>query len=561
MKSHRLLAAFALVLALVLLYSCSKGIEMKFEKFVDAHVSVLAPLEREANLAYWQAANSGSDEDYKRYSELQNRVEKLYTNRKDFEFVKKARGSGKITDPELRRIADVLYLRYLGNQADTLLLREIIDLATAAEKKFSVYRAIAAGETLSTNDVYRVLTEEKKSARRKAVWEASKNVGPIVKDDLLTLVELRNQAAKQAGFPDYYTMSLTLNEQKEEFLVKLFDELDELTREAFLEAKADLDGQLAKQYGIKVEDLRPWHYHDPYFQEVPQVGDINLDKYYAGKDLVAIARAFYASIGMPVEDILERSDLYERPGKNPHAFCTDIDREGDIRILANMKDNGYWMETILHELGHAVYDKYIDRNLPYLIRTYPASLLTEASAEFFGRLAQDPQWIRAALGISGEGLDKTASALEKSLRLKQLIFARWSQVMFRFERELYRNPNQDLNKLWWDLVERYQFVKRPEGRDMPDWATKIHMVMNPVYYHNYLIGELVASQVHHYIYSVLLADKPGAGISGNPQVGEWFKEKYYGPGNLVPWNEHIERATGEPLTARYFAEQFAKGEI
>ena len=63
-------------------------------------------------------------------------------------------------------------------------------------------------------------------------------------------------------------------------------------------------------------------------------------------------------VGSPVgepegsESVLASSDLYEREGKNPQAFCTDIDKEGDVRILCNLKNNEGWMETILHELGH-----------------------------------------------------------------------------------------------------------------------------------------------------------------------------------------------------------------
>ena len=53
----------------------------------------------------------------------------------------------------------------------------------------------------------------------------------------------------------------------------------------------------------------------------------------------------------------------------------------------------------------------------------------------------------------------------KMHRAKLLVFSRWCQVMFRFEKALYENPDQDLNTLWWDLVERYQMVRRPEGRN------------------------------------------------------------------------------------------------
>ncbi len=84
-------------------------------------------------------------------------------------------------------------------------------------------------------------------------------------------------------------------------------------------------------------------------------------------------------------------------------------------------------------------------------------------------------------------------------RDKLLIFSRWCQVMLRFEKAIYDDPDQDLNALWWDLVEEYQVVRRPEGRNAPDYASKIHIVSAPAYYHNYMMGQLFASQVHHAI--------------------------------------------------------------
>ena len=69
--------------------------------------------------------------------------------------------------------------------------------------------------------------------------------------------------------------------------------------------------------------------------------------------------------------------------------------------------------------------------------------------------------------------------------------------MVNFEKRLYKNPDQDLNKLWWDLVKEYQLIDFT--RDKPDWASKIHFVNAPVYYHNYLLGEVFASQLTNYI--------------------------------------------------------------
>ena len=40
-------------------------------------------------------------------------------------------------------------------------------------------------------------------------------------------------------------MQLSLNEQSQDHVLKLFDELDELTREPFLAAKPEIDARLA----------------------------------------------------------------------------------------------------------------------------------------------------------------------------------------------------------------------------------------------------------------------------------------------------------------------------
>ena len=75
-----------------------------------------------------------------------------------------------------------------------------------------------------------------RSSRQK-VWEASKGVGAVVEGDLRELVKLRNEAATKLGFKNFQQMMLTLNEQDGGELVKLFDELDELTKAPFSAAK------------------------------------------------------------------------------------------------------------------------------------------------------------------------------------------------------------------------------------------------------------------------------------------------------------------------------------
>src|SRR5213082_2020165 len=103
------------------------------------------------------------------------------------------------------------------------------------------------------------------------------------------------------------------------------------------------------------------------------------------------------------------------------------------------------------------------------------------------------------MGVAVENPKAFDDASAKVLRNQLLIFSRWCQVMLRFEKALYQDPERDLNALWWDLARTYQALHPPEGRDAPDYASKIHIVSAPAYYHNYMMGELFAAQVHHTI--------------------------------------------------------------
>ena len=86
---------------------------------------------------------------------------------------------------------------------------------------------------------------------------------------------------------------------------------------------------------------------------------------------------------------------FEKPGKSPHAFCTDIDREGDVRVLANVVPNEYWMNTVLHELGHSVYSsKNIPRSRALLAPHRSHTLTTEGLAMMLQRLADSELWIK-----------------------------------------------------------------------------------------------------------------------------------------------------------------------
>ena len=114
-----------------------------------------------------------------------------------------------------------------------------------------------------------------------------------------------------------------------------------------------------------------------------------------------------------------------------------------------------------------------------------------------------------------------------------------------------RIPTPTTTPRWWDLVEHFQLLTRPDGREAPDWASKIHVALAPVYYQNYLLGELVASQLQ-----ATLSARFG-GIVGRPAAGAFLRDQFFAPGWSCRWDELVARATGAPLGVDAYAAELA----
>ena len=552
-----------MLLFLLILTGCSINedkMAQELKTFIASFEGKAAPAYKDYALAYFNATISGKTEDYDKSSDLQIKYNKIFSNKDDFAILKKIKESNLIKDDLLKRQLDVLYRAYSKYQIDEQKLEAIVRLGTEIENRYSTFRAEVGGKKLTDNQIEETLKTSTDSKTLQETWLASKKIGKVVADDILKLVKMRNETARELGYSNYHEMSLKLAEQNPKDIDMIFDDLYERTTDVFAQVKNEMDDFLAKRYRISKNELMPWNYQNRFFQEAPKIYKVDLDGYYKSKDIVELTKNYFTGIGLQIDDMIAKSDLFEKEGKYQHAYCTDIDRLGDVRVICNVKPNYNWMGTMLHEYGHAVYSKNIDKDLPWTLREEAHTFTTEAIAMLFGRFASNPQWLIDVVGISQTEKEKIAEASFNSLRLEQLVFSRWAQVVYRFEKSMYENPDQDLNKFWWDLVEKYQLLKRPENRNEPDWASKIHIALYPAYYHNYMLGELLASQLSFHINNNLLNsnDPMNQSFNGKTEIGKYLKDKMFDEGNKLYWNEMIEKATSEKLTAKYYAQQFIK---
>ncbi len=522
------------------------------QAFLAEYDRQLAEYGTAASLAAWDAYTSGDPAHFATYAAHTERLMHFHSDAARLAQIDAFLDHSEALDPLQVRALHVARLAHLEHQLPAQTLAELVAASTAIEQVFNTFRGTYQGQPQPNNTLLGILANATDEEERHQAWLALKEVGHAVAPQLIALAKLRNAGATQLGFANYWDMQLRMQDFDPAELVALFEEIDRVTREPFARVKAEIDAEVAQRLGLTPRELMPWHYDNPFFQSPPPAAALNLDTFFEHRpkeEIVEIARAFFAHIGTPIDAVIANSDLWEREGKDQHAYAFSIDRADDVRTLLNIRPTADWMDTMLHEQGHAIYDLGVDRSLPYLLRAPAHAFTTEGIAMAFGALARDPAWLATFAKVPIDAIEAVAPAIFEQQRREQLLFARWTLVMFNFERALYEDPDQDLNRLWWDMVERFQGLRRPLDRDAADWASKPHFTIAPVYYHNYMLGEVFAAQLR-----ATLGDPSDAALPWfeRPNLARHLAERVFAPGMRLPWSDFVTAATGQPLSPVFF---------
>lgn len=511
-----------------------------FQKFLHQFTQIFEKKFIQHNRALWILETTGSEDAAELKSELDAELRILLSDPKTFRQL--VDWEKEIDDPLLKRELNVLVRSFKPNQIPKEMLEKIAEKEAKLSQSYAHFRPILHGKKVSENEIRSILKKEDRVEERKKAWEASKEIGEVLAPQILELVALRNESAKSLGYSDYFQMNLELQEVDSAWLKKTFDVFSKQSEKAYADTLHEIEKRLAKRFQVPPSELGPWAWSEPFCQEDP-LDNQALDSLLDDVDIIESASTYYDGMGVDVRPILAKSDMFERVGKSQHAFCIHIDRKGDVRTLNNVQKSIKWLETVLHEYGHAIYDAAIDPKLPFFLKEPPHMITTEAMALLAGRQAYRTDALIQLVGNSGAKKPIMKMA-EESVKRRQLIFSRWVLVMTDFESEMYKNPAQDLNALWWSLVEKYQKIKRPAGREKKwDWAAKYHIGLAPVYYFSYLLGEMFASSIQ----KALERECKTAKLASK-EAGKFLTEKLFRPGGRMHWNELIKHVTGSYLT-------------
>ena len=193
--------------------------------------------------------------------------------------------------------------------------------------------------------------------------------------------------------------------------------------------------------------LRPWDYGDPFFQDAAagRRTTPSRRRCVGARHAGRLARLLRGARRRRSTRSSREATSYPRQTRTSTRSASTIERADDVRVLGNVVPGERWLETMLHELGHARLRRAIDRGLPWLLRTHAHIFTTEAIAMLHGRLARDPLFLRTlSRAFRPSVADAPANRAACAAHLH--VLTPWVQVMTRFERALYADPDADLGR-------------------------------------------------------------------------------------------------------------------
>jgi peptidyl-dipeptidase A len=482
----------------------------------------------------------------------------------------------KLTPLQVKQLKGILYMAAEYPEIAKELVKERIAAETAQTEKLYGFDFKIDGKSVTPNQIDEILRTSNDPAVRRKAWEASKEVGKVLKDGLANLQRLRNATVRPLGYSSYVNYQISDYGLTGEEMMQLLDKFNRELRPLYRELHTYARYELARRYNRPVPDQLPADWLPNRWAQdwssMVTVEGMDIDDALKSKTpewIVRQAEEFYVSLGFPSlpKSFYEKSSLYQLPPgttykKNTHASAWHMDLQSDIRSLMSVEPNAEWYETAHHELGHIYYYvSYTNATVPPLLREGANRAYHEAIGTLMGLAATQKPFIEGrGLVPKASKVDETQVLLKEALNyLAYMPFA--MGTMSRFEYDLYEKnlPKNQYNQRWWELALKYQGIVPPagtRGEEYCDACTKTHINDDAAQYYDYAIANILLFQLHDHIARKILKQDPHAtNYYGSKAVGD-FLRKIMSPGSSRDWRAVLRETTGEDLSAKAMLRYF-----
>jgi peptidyl-dipeptidase A len=552
--------------------------EKILKHYIDQKVEMIRNFHMESAVALWNATVSGKEKDYQRLINIEldfnksnqsisnlfspdrfsSITQNVFTNVQDFELLKKLKFSGLITDSLMIRQLNVLYQEFMGSQFEQEKYKELSLSEIKLGQAFSSLKVELNGKKYGIKQLDSIRKNSHDTLMVRKIFEAMRQKGMIIVPDIIRMVKDRNEFSVRFGYPDFYQLALETKDQTPPGIKQILDDIELKTREPFFEAKSVIDKILAKRFGIPVSELKPWHYNDERTSYLPESFTLKMDSLFTNVDPIRKTAEFFEGIGLPIQNVIDNSDLEYRPEKSSLTAMINVDFRNDIRLIAGIRNSYDGMYRMMHLGGHASHYNSISDSIPFLLKT-PISAIYEGVARYFENLASNYNWLKDEVSIDQKKQEQIVRVCEHLHHVDRLIRCRRLLVMAEFEREIYQKPDQDLDSLWTKLNLKYLGINYPSKKNSCYWTTNKFSTSLSCTTHNLVLADVFAAQLQHAVEKNVLKQTNGS-YANNKEVGKYLVNNLYRYGNLLPWEQLVKKATGESLNSKYFVEEITGNE-
>lgn len=423
----------------------------------------------------------------------------------------------RVEEPTLRRRVEVWNLQCLQSKVTAHpevmgLVQKIDDVIVSHKYKFG-------NDRIELGQVRNMIKADPNQENRKLAWQAYQELSELVEQDMLELFKLRNKLAQELGYETYVDLVLHGAGMTKKEVKAILTQLTDETQSHY----QDIIAQGAQKLGLQT--IQPW---DVQFILDQQAGDTA--QAFPRDKLQDSVHAWAEEMGYDLKALGFEMVFTDIPY---NGLCMSIGKN-NVKVLGNPKDGYSYYRTSFHEMGHALHGLLKNEQLHYGLRREP-SVFNEGMAETFGYITHHPAWIKSF----GLGDEEVKQILQGAVG-PQYFYLRQRTAFCLFEFAAYEALDQDLNKL---MAKTEQAIMGVEYDETLRWAANAWYVNFPVYWQNYVLADVIASQIHH-----ALEDKFGS-LYDTKEAVEHVVDCYIKNGASIPWQEKIVHGTGHALQA------------
>ncbi len=514
-----------LIVAVVLLacVSCqeSQVTREDVDLTLDSLEHKLVWLDYRLALERWDKQARGEADSLGFYTQLYNDV---VSDNRAFNVMQK--GKSLISDEVPQRRWELLFERVLLGQVEAV--PEIAGLRDSLASATFFNEAEFEGSTRTGEYLYLTYRRDKSRDRRESAFRACCAAGPEMADGLERLIRLRNQRSGQLGYNSYLGLSFAAQRLNTSDFLSLMEDLTRITEQPYLDILRSIEQKL------NLNKIELWDLDYAYAETNAEV-----DRYFPRDSQLAFVKSALEGIDIDLDKMpvyFDSSTADIRSSRFAQAFA--VKSPYDMRVLVNPSDGIRSNRALMREVGRALHAAFITEEQP-LFKTLLEDSWSRGMAQVFAAVCDDSTWLAEYAHMPPTMIERFRQARHD----QAIIDLRLALTGLMFEYEAYANSNRDLNRLYWDLFERYMMLPRHE--DLKPWAVAPHYAAQPIFLQHSLHGNIIAAQTQAFMV------KNYGGIVDNEMTRSFLVQNYLRFGSRYDWRELLERGTGEKLNPDY----------